>query len=156
MPVEIERKFLVKSAIFKKLGKPLHIHQGFLSTEKERVVRVRLQGKLGFITIKGSSKGIARAEFEYRIPVEDARYMLEHLCLRPTIEKYRYRINVEGFTWEVDEFLGENEGLIVAELELDRADRTFPKPEWIGEEVTSDPRYYNANLVKNPYKSWKK
>lgn len=154
MPIEIERKFLVKNQSFKKLGTAVHIHQGFLSTEKERVVRVRIQGKQAFLTIKGSSKGIARAEYEYKIPVEDAKYMLENLCIKPTIEKYRYRINVEGFIWEVDEFMGENKGLVMAEIELEKTGQQFPKPEWIGEEVTSDTRYYNANLVKNPYRNW--
>lgn len=155
MPLEIERKFLVKNQSFKQLGTAVHIHQGFLNTDKERVVRVRIQGKLAFLTVKGSSKGIARAEYEYRIPVEDAKYMLENLCIKPTIEKYRYRINVEGFTWEVDEFMGENKGLVIAEIELEKTGQQFPKPEWIGEEVTSDTRYYNANLVKNPYRNWK-
>lgn len=156
MALEIERKFLVKSRTFRQLARPIHIHQGFLSTDKERVVRVRIQGKLAFLTVKGSSQGIARAEYEYRIPVDDARYMLNNLCLRPTIEKNRYRINVEGFTWEVDEFMGENEGLCIAEIELDSPGRKFPLPEWIGAEVTNDPRYYNTYLVKNPYKTWAK
>jgi adenylate cyclase len=155
MPLEIERKFLVKSTGYRQLGKYLQIHQGFLSTEKERVVRVRIMGKQAFLTIKGISKGISRAEYEYKIPVADAKYMLENLCIKPTINKYRYKVNIEGFTWEIDEFLGENEGLVIAEIELKAAGQQFPKPEWIGEEVTEDVRYYNANLVKNPFKSWK-
>ncbi|NTV84819.1 MAG: CYTH domain-containing protein [Bacteroidales bacterium] len=155
MPKEIERKFLVKSNLYKSLGKRDYLHQGFLSTEKERVVRIRIKGEKAWITIKGISSGATRAEFEYEIPKEDAQYMLENLCIRPTIEKYRYKINIEGFTWEVDEFLGENEGLVVAEIELEAEDQEFPAPEWIGEEVTGDPRYYNANLVSNPFKNWK-
>jgi adenylate cyclase len=155
MAQEIERKFLVKDGRYRQLGAYLHIHQGFLSTEKERVVRVRIHGKKAFLTIKGISKGIARAEYEYKIPMADAKYMLENLCIKPTIEKYRYNVNIEGFAWEIDEFTGENEGLIIAEIELKSDDQAFPKPEWIGEEVTGDVRYYNANLVKNPYKSWK-
>jgi len=152
---EIERKFLVKNTSYRQLGPYLHIHQGFLSTEKERVVRVRIHGKKAFLTIKGISKGITRAEYDYKIPVTDAKYMLANLCLNPTIEKYRYNVNIEGFIWEIDEFLGENEGLIIAEIELKSDDQQFPKPEWIGKEVTGDTRYYNANLVKNPFKNWK-
>jgi len=155
MNKEIERKFLVKSNLFKSFGKRDYLHQGFLSTEKERVVRIRIKGEKAWITIKGISSGATRAEFEYEIPKEDAQYMLEILCIRPTIEKYRYKINIEGFTWEVDEFLRENEGLVIAEIELEEEDQEFPKPEWIGEEVTGDPRYYNANLVSNPFKNWK-
>jgi len=154
MSQEIERKFLVKDSHYRQLGQYLHIHQGFLSTEKDRVVRVRVHGKKAFLTIKGISKGIARTEYEYKIPMTDAKYMLENLCIQPTIEKYRYNVNVEGFTWEIDEFIGENEGLIIAEIELKTDDQQFPKPEWIGEEVTGDTRYYNANLVKNPFRSW--
>lgn len=156
MSQEIERKFLVKEKSYRKLGNYLHIHQGFLSTEKERVVRVRIHGKQAFLTIKGISKGIVRAEYEYKIPVTDAKYMLENLCIKPTIEKFRYNVNIEGFTWEIDEFSGENEGLIIAEIELKSADQAFPKPEWVGEEVTGDVKYYNANLVSKPFKSWKK
>jgi adenylate cyclase len=155
MALEIERKFLVKSGDYRSQGKPTYIHQGFLSTDKDRVVRIRIYGDEAFLTIKGVSKGIARAEFEYPVPVEDAQFMLENLCIRPTIEKYRYKIDVEGFIWEVDEFLGENDGLVVAEIELEQAEQKFPKPDWVGMEVTGDKRYYNANLVNNPYKNWK-
>jgi adenylate cyclase len=155
MHQEIERKFLVKNSGYRHFIKPLYIHQGFLSTEKERVVRVRIHGKKAYLTVKGITKGISRAEFEYKIPVADAKNMLENLCIKPTIIKYRYKINVEGFTWEVDEFLGENEGLVIAEIELRSDDQQFPRPDWLGEEVTSDTRYYNANLVKNPFKHWK-
>ena len=155
MANEIERKFLVINQEYKSLGTKHYIHQGFLSTDKERVVRIRVFDEQAFITVKGKNAGATRAEFEYDIPLEDARYMLENLCLKPTIEKYRYNINYEGFTWEVDEFLGENEGLLVAEIELEHPDQEFLLPGWVGEEVTADPRYYNANLVKNPYKNWK-
>jgi len=156
MSQEIERKFLVKNSNYRKLGNYLHIQQGFLCTDKERVVRVRIHGKKAFLTIKGISKGIARAEYEYKIPMTDAKYMLENLCIKPTIGKFRYNVNIEGFTWEIDEFSGENEGLIIAEIELKSADQAFPKPEWVGEEVTGDVKYYNANLVSKPFKSWKK
>jgi len=155
MANEIERKFLVINQDYKSLGTKHYIHQGFLSTDKERVVRIRILDEKAFITVKGKTTGMTRAEFEYDIPLDDARFMLENLCLNPTIEKYRYNINFEGFTWELDEFLGENEGLLIAEIELESADQEFLRPDWIGEEVTDDPRYYNANLVKNPYRNWK-
>lgn len=155
MPTEIERKFLVRNNNFKSEGPCFYIHQGFLSTDKDRVVRVRIAGDEAYLTIKGRSKGIGRAEFEYGIPIEDARYMLEHLCIRPTIEKNRYRIPMAGFTWEVDEFLGDNAGLVIAEIELESEGQDFPRPSWLGEEVTGDARYYNASLVANPFKSWR-
>jgi adenylate cyclase len=154
MPQEIERKFLVKSYSFRKEGQLVYIHQGFLSTDKERIVRVRVAGDKAFLTIKGLVRGIGRAEYEYEIPAEDARYMLENLCIRPTIEKNRYKIPMEGFTWEVDEFLGDNDGLVIAEIELEHEAQEFPKPAWLGEEVTGEAKYYNANLVKHPYKEW--
>ncbi len=156
MAKEIERKFLVMDKTYRHQGSSLYIHQGFLSTEKERVVRVRIHGKQAFLTVKGISKGISRAEFEYKIPIADAKYMLENLCLRPTIEKQRYKVNIEGFTWEIDEFTGENDGLIIAEIELKSDGQQFPRPDWLGEEVTGDERYYNASLVRNPFKNWKK
>jgi adenylate cyclase len=155
MPKEIERKFLVKSNAYSALGMPEHLRQGFLSTARERVVRIRIAGSKAFITVKGISTGATRTEFEYEIPQEDAQFMLDHLCEQPTIEKHRYSIPFRGFTWEVDEFHGENEGLVVAEIELPSEDAVFEKPEWIGEEVTHDPRYFNSNLVKQPFKSWK-
>ena len=154
MPKEIERKFLVKDDRYKKPGKAHHIHQGFLNTEMERVVRVRIMDEKAWITVKGLSIGATRAEFEYEIPFEDAQFILENLCEKPTIEKYRYVLDHEGFTWEVDEFLGENEGLVIAEIELKSEDQLFAKPDWAGEEVTGDERYYNANLIRNPYKNW--
>lgn len=154
MPQEIERKFLIKDDRFKQEGHSVYIHQGFLSTDKERVVRVRIAGKNAYLTVKGISQGIGRAEFEYRIPMRDAKYMLEHLCTGPTIEKNRYYVNMEGFIWEVDEFLGDNAGLVIAELELESEDQEFPKPDWLGEEVTGDARYYNSNLVEKPFRSW--
>jgi adenylate cyclase len=154
MPQEIERKFLVRDDSYKTQGHSVYIHQGFLSTDKERVVRVRIAGKKAYLTVKGITKGIGRAEYEYKIPLADAKFMLENLTAGPTIEKNRYYINKEGFIWEVDEFMGDNEGLVVAEIELDSEDQDYPVPEWLGEEVTGDPRYYNANLVEQPFKSW--
>jgi adenylate cyclase len=154
MPKEIERKYLVTSDGYKTHGKGDYIHQGFLSTVKERVVRVRIRREKAWVTIKGISTGASRAEFEYEIPFADAEFMLENICEKPTIEKHRFVVPFAGFTWEIDEFHGENEGLIVAEIELPAEDAVFEKPPWVGEEVTSDPRYYNANLVKNPFKNW--
>jgi adenylate cyclase len=154
MPQEIERKFLVKNASYKTLGKGEYIHQGFLSTTKERVVRVRIRGEKAWLTIKGITQGASRAEFEYEVPLADAQFMLEQLCEKPTIEKHRYIVPFAGFTWEIDEFHGENDGLVIAEIELPSEDAIFDLPSWVGAEVTSDARYYNANLVKNPFKNW--
>lgn len=155
MGKEIERKFLVTSQEFKDLAEGVYIHQGFLNTDKERVVRVRIYGDRAFLTVKGITKGATRAEFEYEIPPLDAEAMLSDLCEKPTIEKHRYSIDSGPHTWEVDEFHGENEGLVIAEIELSKEEEEFEKPSWIGHEVTSDPRYFNANLVSNPYKNWK-
>ena len=153
---EIEYKFIVTSNEWKKNSKGVYYKQGYLSTENKRTVRVRLEGEISKLTIKGEKTGPSGKEFEYEIPYEDAVYILENLCLKPLIEKKRYKINYDGFIWDVDEFLGENEGLVIAEIELDKIDRKFNKPNWIGENVTLDPKYKNANLVKNPFKNWKK
>jgi adenylate cyclase len=118
------------------------------------VVRIRIFGKKAFITIKGITVGATRTEFEYEIPAKDAEILLNELCLKPTIKKYRYRIPYKGFIWEVDEFLGENKGLIMAEIELESEDQAFEIPEWIGKEVTHDPRYFNSNLIEHPYNMW--
>ena len=154
MGVEIERKFLVKNDDFKKFSSGTLYHQGFLSTDKERVVRIRLARNKGFLTIKGITKNSSRTEFEYEIPGDDAKFLLEVICLQPTIKKYRYKVAVDNDLWEVDEFLNENEGLVIAEIELKNEFQQFEIPPWIGEEVTNDPRYYNANLVQKPFKTW--
>jgi CYTH domain-containing protein len=125
-----------------------------LALDKERTVRVRLAGDEAFLTIKGVTTNASRAEYEYPIPRADARSMLDALCLRPLIEKRRYRVPYHGFTWEVDEFLGDNVGLVVAEIELENPDQPFDSPSWIGDEITGDPRFYNANLVTNPFNRW--
>lgn len=151
---EIERKFLVSSEIYKTLADGILYLQGYLSVDIERTVRLRIAGEQGILTIKGIRKGISRMEFEYKIPVEDARMMLEKLCLPPFIEKHRYTIPFKDMIWEVDEFHRENEGLVVAEIELDYEDQGFEKPDWVGREVTDDPKYLNSNLVINPYNSW--
>jgi adenylate cyclase len=155
MAIEIERKFLVRRGLWQHGTVPgIHYRQGYLSTELGRVVRVRLAGADGFLTIKGASSGIARAEFEYPVPRADAEFMLDQLCIRPLIEKQRYRVRFGGHIWEVDEFEGENAGLIVAEIELPRPDADFAAPPWVGREVSGDPRYSNARLVTHPYRDW--
>jgi CYTH domain-containing protein len=117
-------------------------------------VRVRTINNKGYLTIKGITVGASRLEFEYEIPAADADELLDSLCEKPLIDKNRYKVDYGTLTWEVDEFFGENEGLIVAELELQSEDQLFDRPEWVTEEVTADPRYYNANLIKNPYSRW--
>ena len=151
---EIERKFLVIGDAWRTLAEGHPCRQGYLSIAKERTVRVRTHRGRGSITIKGPSRGPCRREFEYSIPLADAEAMLDHLCRRPLIEKDRYCIVRGSLLWEVDEFFGPNAGLIVAEVELGDPSQDVVKPDWIGEEVTQDPRYFNANLVLNPYQSW--
>jgi len=154
MGEEIERKFLVTGDAWRETAKSTRYRQGFLSTEPERTVRVRLAGSRGTITVKGKNVGARRAEFEYEIPAADAERMLDTLCKRPLIEKVRYTLAVGSHTWEIDVFEGENAGLVVAEIELGSEDEAFDEPEWVGEEVTDDPRYFNSNLVANPYRHW--
>lgn len=154
MGKEIERKFLVIDESYRTLAKGILYQQGFLNTSKERVVRVRIIGADAFLTMKGISQGAIRTEFEYPIPVEDAKVMLEEMCEKPIIKKYRHIIKLDELVWEVDEFLEENEGLVIAEVELQYETQKLIIPEWIGEEVTHDSRYFNANLIANPYKSW--
>ena len=149
---EIERKFRVKKGVWRD-QKATKYRQGYLSTEKTRTVRVRTIEDKGYLTIKGISIGASRLEFEYEIPLQDADALLE-ICEKPLIEKNRHKVENDGFVWEVDEFFGENQGLIVAELELETEDQYFSRPEWLAEEVTGDPRYFNSNLVKNPYTKW--
>lgn len=151
---EIERKFLVKKEAWRPQGEGSLYLQGYLSTVKERVVRVRVAGDKGLLTVKGVAEGFSRHEFEYEIPVKDARQMLDTLCETPLIEKIRHREEHEGVLWEIDVFLGENEGLVLAEVELESETRPVPLPAWIGEEVSENPRYYNMNLVKNPFRQW--
>ena len=154
MGEEIERKFLVSGEAWRETAEGTRYRQGFLSTEPERTVRVRVAGPRGSITVKGKNVGARRAEFEYEIPVADAERMLDTLCKRPLIEKVRYVLAVGAHTWEIDVFEGDNAGLVVAEIELRREDEAFEKPEWVGDEVTGDPRYFNSNLVANPYRAW--
>jgi CYTH domain-containing protein len=154
MAVEIERKFLLQGDGWRGLAPGKHYRQGYLSTVAARTVRVRVIEDSGYLTIKGATSNATRAEYEYVIPVEDAHAMLDTLCERPLIEKTRYRIEHQGMTWEVDEFAGENAGLLLAEVELDSEDQVIALPDWVGKEVTGEPRYYNANLIANPFSQW--
>lgn len=154
MGIEIERKFLVRDERWKALGQGVLLRQGYLSSHPDRTVRVRIEGDGAVLTIKGRTAGASRGEWEYPCPLADARSMLDDLCEKPLIEKYRYRIRHEGMLWEVDEFLGQNAGLVVAEIELEAEDQPFAKPDWLGAEVTHDARYFNANLLRHPYTAW--
>ena len=145
---EIEYKYLVDQSKWDELIKPepQTIIQGFLSRSKELVVRVRVKGEKGYLTIKGKSEGIARTEFEYLIPVDEAKAMLAEFADKQIIKK-RYEINVDGKTWEVDEFEGALEGLILAELEVESEDENFTLPDWVTKDVSTDPNYFNAVLI---------
>lgn len=152
---EIEKKFLVTNDDWRKLGEGKDYCQGYLSSGSGPTLRIRTIGKRGIITVKGPTENGGRLEFEYDIPYADAKEMLAKLCHKPLIEKTRYKIKQDNFIWEVDEFKGDNAGLIFAEIELESIDQHFDIPPWIGKEVTDDPRYYNANLVSNPFSKWK-
>lgn len=154
MAKEIERKFLVRGDAWRTLAKGTVYRQGYLNRDKERTVRIRIADARAFLTIKGITIGATRAEYEYEIPFPDGKDMLDSLAEKPLIEKRRYKIRSGNLTWEVDEFLGDNAGLIIAEVELTSEDQSLEKPSWVGEEVTEDPRYYNANLVKKPFTRW--
>jgi adenylate cyclase len=155
MAKEIERKFLVQGDFKPFSKKSTRIVQGYLSSVPERTVRVRIKGEKGFITIKGigSASGASRYEWEKEIPVAEVKELLQ-ICEPGVIDKTRYLVDAGKHTFEVDEFYGDNQGLIVAEVELSAEDESFEKPEWLGEEVTGDARYYNSMLMKNPYSKW--
>ncbi|MEO5364851.1 MAG: CYTH domain-containing protein [Magnetococcus sp. WYHC-3] len=133
---------------------PLRLRQGFLSTDPHRVVRVREAGGQGWLTVKGLVRDLVRSEFEYPIPVEDARHMLETLCPPPLIDKRRYRLLQDGMVWEVDEFLGDNLGLVIAEVELPAARAPFVRPPWLADEVSEDVRFFNSHLARRPFCLW--
>lgn len=152
MAIEIERKFLVNGDNWRD-ATAVYYSQGYLNRDKSRTVRVRIAGDQAFLTIKGVTQGASRAEFEYPIPAIDAKALLA-MCEQPLIEKYRRKISHAGFVWEVDEFLGENLGLVVAEIELPSENTAFEKPDWVGQEVTQDERYFNSNLSKRPFSTW--
>ena len=152
MALEIERKFLVIGKDWQAAA-GIEFSQGYLNRDKNRTVRVRIAGTKAFITIKGATKGATRTEFEYEIPLADAENLLT-MCDGPIIQKLRRIIDYKGFKWEIDEFYGDNAGLVVAEIELLDESQVFEKPSWLGDEVTYDARYFNSNLAVHPYGSW--
>lgn len=156
MAQEIEKKFLVAGEFKESAKKATRITQGYLSSVPERTVRVRVKGEKGYITVKGigNDSGASRFEWEKEIPVEDVRDLLK-ICEPGVIDKTRYLVDCDGHTFEVDEFYGDNDGLVVAEVELGDENEAFTRPSWLGEEVTGDKKYYNSMLMKNPYKNWK-
>lgn len=156
MGCEIERKFLVTGSEYKKCIKPVFCRQGYLTADVERTVRIRIEDDKAYITIKGKNINLTRLEYQYEIPLMDGQEMLNKLCKNVLVEKYRYNISYEGKLWEVDEFIGENQGLIIAEIELEFEDEKFEKPTWVGEEVSFDKKYSNSNLYSIPYKKWRK
>ncbi|MGK5093002.1 CYTH domain-containing protein [Deltaproteobacteria bacterium TL4] len=156
MGIEIERKFLIKKDLdWKPDHGGIRYIQGYLPSANLTTVRIRIAGEKAFLTIKSKTEGASRMEFEYEIPVNDAKTMLAKLCTGPLIDKTRYVLKIDDLTWEVDVFYGDNEGLILAEVELNSEDQHFKRPSWIDKEVTTDVRYYNVNLSQNPYKNWK-
>lgn len=151
--LEIERKFLVDEQGWTPTTKGEKLIQGYLSTDKDRVVRVRVKGQKAFLTIKGRQQGITRTEFEYEIPVKDAQ-VLQKMCLGHPIEKTRYKEEIAGKIWEIDVFEGVNKGLLLAEIELKNENETFEIPSWAETEVSADKRYFNAYLSKHPFNQW--
>jgi adenylate cyclase len=156
MASEIERKFLLRDDGWQRdAGPGVRIRQGYIVASEAASVRVRISGNQAWVNIKGATVGVSRAEFEYPVPLADAEQILEDLCIRPLIEKTRHLMDYAGHRWEIDVFEGENHGLMVAEIELDSENERFEKPPWVGEEVSMDPRYYNASLAKRPFRMWK-
>ncbi len=154
MGIEIERKFLVTSDRWRRSATTIDYRQGYLTSSASRLVRVRIAGEQATLTIKSRINDLERNEFEYSIPLDEAKILLDQLCEKPIIEKQRHLVQHGGHTWEIDEFQGANQGLIVAEIELDSAEEKFKRPDWLGEEVSHDPRYLNVNLQKKPYSEW--
>jgi adenylate cyclase len=152
MPTEIERKFLVHGTLWRQ-GVPVHLCQGYLNRDKERTVRVRIAANHAYLTIKGLARGASRPEFEYEIPLQEGAALLM-LCDGPPLEKNRYTVQHAGASWEIDEFLGANAGLVIAEIELEDERQAFQRPSWLSTEVTADPRYYNSSLIAAPYGTW--
>ncbi len=154
MGTEIERKFLVNGKKWKEGSDGISYRQGYLSTGEECVVRVRIVADQAYLTIKGRNVGLTRMEFEYPIPVNDGHTLLDKLCGKLIIEKTRYKVEYRGLIWEIDEFRRENEGLVIAEVELEDENQAVPLPDWVDEDVSQDIRYYNSNLVKYPFSKW--
>ncbi|NOZ38181.1 MAG: CYTH domain-containing protein [Gammaproteobacteria bacterium] len=155
MGVEIEKKFLLANDAWRQHANAgTAFKQGYLLGSEKSSVRVRIEGDKANLNIKSATLGISRQEFEYPIPLEDAQILLETLCQKPLIEKIRYHVPYAGHVWEIDVFEGDNAGLVVAEIELAKEDEAFDRPDWLGEEVSDDPRYYNVSLVKHPFCDW--
>ncbi len=154
MAIEIERKFLLDTNKLPALAAGVLIKQAYIETIDNTVVRIRLMGEQAYLTIKGENQGASRPEFEYAIPLQDANEMIEKLCHGPIIEKTRYTLKHAQHLWEIDIFAGDNQGLQLAEVELQAADEVVELPDWVATEVTHDKRYYNSNLLKTPYKNW--
>jgi adenylate cyclase len=155
MALEIERKFLVKNDDWRKDADPVHTAQGYLCSGEECTVRVRIMGEKGFLTVKGKTEGVTRSEYEYETPTDDAQEILARLAQHPYIEKNRYKVKYAGLEWEIDEFLKDNQGLVVAEVELASEKQRIELPPWVGKEVSDDPKYLNVNLMKQPYSRWR-
>lgn len=154
MAKEIERKFLIDISGIESLGSGSRIKQGYISTTNNTAVRVRVKGAIAYLTLKGENKGATRSEFEYEIPLEDANEIIEELCSGPIIDKTRYLVVHGAHTWEIDVFHGENDGLIVAEVELERETEAVDLPKWVINEVTGQVKYYNISLLDNPFNQW--
>jgi len=155
MPIEIERKFLLSNDTWRdEVVKSSRIRQGYMGIIDKASVRIRIQGDKANINVKSATLDIRRMEYEYEIPLDEAEEMLDQLCNQPQIDKTRFIVKRDGHVWEIDEFYGDNEGLVVAEVELGSEDEAVIKPDWIGEEVTTDPRYYNVSLIKHPFNKW--
>lgn len=155
MAREIERKFLVMDDSWKKnVSHSVHIIQAYLANTERGSIRIRISGERAQLNIKSMTLGISRTEYDYPIPLDDARHLIRDFCMQPSIEKQRHYLDVGGHTWEIDVFEKENSGLIVAEIELGDPDEAFIKPGWAGIEVSDDPRYYNVSLVENPFRDW--
>lgn len=153
MGIEIERKFLVKGETWRSLGQGVAFTQGYLAGSDQAIVRVRIAGDAAYLTVKGKVQNLTRQEFEYEIPVVEAQAILR-LCHPRIVEKTRYKIYLQNLTWEVDEFVGANQGLVIAEVELTSPDQPISLPEWIAQEVSDDPRYFNSYLAQHPYTTW--
>lgn len=151
MGVEIERKYLVNKAKWRATSAGTPYRQGYLSAGGDITVRVRIAGDTAWVTLKGPTRGLSRAEFEYPIPLNDAEEMLQTLCRQPLIEKTRYHVEYQGHVWDVDVFHGANAGLMLAEIELDSESETFAEPPWLGREVSGDSRFFNSTLAVSPY-----
>lgn len=157
MALEVERKFLLKNEDWRSaIYNSLELRQGYLISDERRSVRVRIAGDSAQLNIKSATLGVSRREYEYPIPLADAREMLATLCRKPLLEKVRHFVHYGNHVWEIDEFRGENAGLVVAEVELTDPEEEFARPPWLGEDVSHDRRYYNSCLVEHPYREWRR